>query len=192
MPQPSRRPARGAPPRRGGGGGGNAAYVVAGLFVVGIIVALVVVMSGDKKPKPPPAIVEAPPVAVAPPTASSVPPAATPPPFPPVDPKILEQARAVAKKSAEPAERAKAIYDEAMKARKGGDDALWQKKLLEADELLTTIQDEWNEVIQQMPSSKDYDEEEVANHYLGKEGQQITKALMLIPAIKKSLRLPGN
>jgi hypothetical protein len=178
--------------RRGGGGGGNAAYVVAGLFVVGIIVALIVVMGGDKKKKPAPSVAAAPPAAPSTPEARPVPSTPAPPPFPPLDPKVLEQARAVAKKSAEPAERAKAIYDEAMKARKSGDDALWQKKLLEADEILTVVQDEWNEVIQQMPTSKDYDEEEVANHYLGKEGQQITRALSLIPAIKKSLRLPGN
>jgi hypothetical protein len=161
--------------------------LVVGAFVVGIIALLVFVMGGKKAKAPAP---EPEPEPVATPAAE--PPKPKPPeapPFPPVDAKVIEQAKAVAKKAADPANRAKRIYDEAMEAKRAGKDDVWQQKLAEADDLLSAVQDEWNEVIQQMPTSKDYDEEEVANHYVGKEGREITKALSLLPAIKKSLRL---
>jgi hypothetical protein len=156
--------------------------------VVAVVGGLVFLMSGGKKEKP---LVET--VYEPPPTPEPSEPAKTKepekPPYPKVEPRLIEQARAVAKKAADPAARAKRVYDEAMEAKRKGNDDLWQAKLAEADEILTPLQDEWNEIIQQMPSTKDYDEEEVANHYVGKEGREIQKALALLPGIKKSLRL---
>jgi hypothetical protein len=40
-----------------------------------------------------------------------------------------------------------------------------------------------------MPSSDHYDEEEVANHYLGREGSIVSKALSRLTDIKKQRRL---
>ena len=40
-----------------------------------------------------------------------------------------------------------------------------------------------------MPSSKDYNEDEVANHYVGDEATAVNKALGLLPGIKKQIRL---
>ena len=187
-----RRPTRGPPPRRGGGGGGGgntAGYLVAGLFVVGLVVLLIVLASGKKEP-PPRAVDRTPEEAPAQPAAPPKPKEPEAPPYPPVEPKVLEDARALVRRFAEPAARANALYDDAVKAKHAGNDDLWQKKLAEADELLEPINDEWNEkVIARMPASKDYDEEQVANHWLGKEGQELTRALRNLPAIKKSLRL---
>ena len=56
-----------------------------------------------------------------------------------------------------------------MAAEQDGDDDLWQAKLREAAEYFHEIKELWNDLIEDMPASDDYDEEEVANHYLGRK-----------------------
>jgi hypothetical protein len=84
--------------------------------------------------------------------------------------------------------RGKALYDEAMAARAAGKPEEWQEKLEEAAQALVEINDRWNEIVVSMPPSDHYDAEEVANHYLGKEGDTVRKAMQTMAAIKKSRR----
>ena len=188
----SRGPARGAGPSRGssrggsGGGGGNAnntiAYVVA-IAVVGLIIGLVVMMSGKKEaPKPPPA---PPPPA---PTVPVKPAAPAPPPYPTVSAAKLEEGRKLAGSFDGTAATANKLYDESIRAKKDGDDALWQKKLKDARGLLEGIKDQWNEFIATLPSSKDYDEEAVARHYFEREGGKVTQLIKKLAAMKSDER----
>jgi hypothetical protein len=188
MPNPSRRsPSRGGASRRGGGGGGgNAAYVVAGLFVVGIIVALVLVMSGGKKP-PPPAPVEVPVVAPPPAAAPAKPKEPAALPYPPIDPSVVAAAREIARNLEAQSAKAQGFYDEAMKAKRAGDNATWQKKLEEADDILMAIQDDWNERVEgRIQPGNGYQEDQIANHYIGPESTKFNRAMSLLAAIRKS------
>ncbi len=187
----SRGPSRGAVPARGnsrsgGGGGGGSnnavAYVVA-VGVLGLIIGLVVMMSGKKdtpKPKPPP-----------PPTAPVVPvkpPAPNAPPYPTVPAARLEEARTLVASFDADAAKANKLYDESIRAKKEGDDALWQSKLKEARGLLEGIKDQWNDFISRLPSSKDYDEEAVARHYFEREGGKVTQLIKKLAAMKSDER----
>ena len=188
----SRGPARGAGPARGssrsgggGGGGGSSnaiAYVVA-IAVVGLIIGLVVMMSGKKDaPKPPP---KAPPPAPVAPVKPAAPAAA---PYPQVPAAKLEEARTLAKSFEADAAKANVLYDESIRAKKAGDDAVWQSKLKDARGLLEGIKDQWTEFIATLPSSKDYDEEAVARHYFEREGGKVTQLIKKLAAMKSDER----
>jgi hypothetical protein len=101
----------------------------------------------------------------------------------------MTKAKALAKSFEAPAAEAQRLYDEGMKAKKAGDDATWQSKMSEASRVLQGVQDEWNELILQLPQTKDYDQEQVANHYLGHEGNTVTRALTLLSNIHKTMRM---
>jgi|GEM_PF-3482087 len=187
----SRGPARGTGSARdssrgGGGGGGGSnnaiAYVVA-IGVVGLIIGLVVMMSGKKDaPKPPP---KAPPPAPVVPVKPAAPAAA---PYPTVPAAKLEEARKLATSFEADAAKANKLYDESIRAKKDGEDALWQSKLKEARGLLEGIKDQWNEFIATLPSSKDYDEEAVARHYFEREGGKVTQLIKKLAAMKSDER----
>jgi hypothetical protein len=187
----SRRPAGRAPSRRGGAGGGGqnpALYLGAGVAVIGAL-ALVVVLATKGKKEPPPKV-EPPPAPETPaPAVASTPKPPAEKPYPPLDPKVLADAKAIAAKVEEPARRADVLYNEAMEARKAGNDDVWQQKLAEASEILEQVQDEWNELLARIQPGNGYDEEQIANHWLGPEGRKVSKALERLAAIKKSRRL---
>ncbi len=170
------------------GGSNNAlAYGAAGL-VLAVVVVLVMTLKGGKKPEP-----QKTDVGSAPPTAQpTTPPPPTKPaeaPYPAVDPQIITDAKALVKTFEGPAALAQRLYDEGLRAKQAGDDATWQSKMEEASQHLTEIQDQWNELIQRMPTSKSYDEEQVANHVLGREGNVVNRALSLLSAIHKTQRM---
>ena len=111
-------------------------------------------------------------------------------PPPDINPQILKTAQQIVEEILVIQQEADGIYKEAMQAKKDGDDTLWQRKLKEAKTRYADILDRWNEeIISQMPSNNDWNEEEVANHYLGKEGSQVNKALENLAYIKKQIRL---
>jgi hypothetical protein len=185
----TRRPTGRSPSRRGGGGGQNSmAYVVAGVVVVGLL-GLVVLLATRNKTETPSRVVEQPPPVAPPPVEPEKPKAPAAKPYPPIDAAVLADARAIAARVEEPHKKADALYNEAMAARKDGNDELWQQKLAEASEILEQVQDEWNEVLARIQPGNGYDEEEIANHWLGPEGRKVSKALERLAAIKKSRRL---
>jgi hypothetical protein len=178
---------RGGPPARSNGN--PAAMAIAIVVVLGGLGAVVFFMA-SKKDKPPPKPPPAPVVPVTPPKPPVVKPP-DPPPYPPLSADRIAAVRAEVKelKLDETAKKVQVLYDEAMIAKGKGDEATWQAKLREAAKLLETINDQWNEIVATMPSSKDYNEDEVANHYVGDEATQVNKALGLLPGIKKQIRM---
>jgi hypothetical protein len=115
-----------------------------------------------------------------------------PPPYPNIDAAKILAIKAKVKDFDPLIEKGQALYDEAMKFKNAGKDAEWQAKLREAAKPFEEVKDAWNEIIAEMPSSADYTEEDVANHYLGKEGNRVTKALSTLAGLKKQMRLGGN
>jgi hypothetical protein len=178
---------RRGPPARGGGGGNNAtAMGVAVILVVGVVAAIIVMNSGkDKKPSTVPT---PPPVVQSPPTKPDVPKKPERGPPPALSKDVIASARERVKTFPALAEKGRALLDEAQNAKRADDQDLWQQKLGEAQEYFSQIKEEWNEVIAQMPSNKEWDEEEVANHYLGAESSQVSKLLEPLEGLTKALR----
>lgn len=185
----SRGSSRGAPTRgssRGGGGGGAnnmMAYAVA-VVLLAVVVVAVVVMSGKKKdaPKPPPTPVAPPPAAPTPPPASAG------KPYPPVPEATVAKGRELVRGFAADADKASRLYAESLKAKGAGDDATWQGKLKEARALLENIKDQWNDFVGALPSNRDWDSEDVAKHYLGRESGQVQNMLKPLAAMKTDER----
>jgi hypothetical protein len=177
--------ARGRPsPRRGGNPGATIGAVV---VVVGVIAAIAILTSkGKDKPKVAPTTVAPPPR-----TGAEKPAEPQRPPPPPVSEEIKTQARTLVTEAQELAKQGESLYAEAVAAKNKGDDDLWQQKLREAQQPFQEILDRWNEIIAQMPTDlpHGWDEEEVANYWLGKEGDQITKMIGRAHDISKQLRL---
>ncbi len=113
------------------------------------------------------------------------------PPPPDISPEIIEAAKGIVRDLKEDKDAADALYDEAMKAKEKGDLETWKDKLNEAKSHLLNILDKWNEIIGdiggELPMNCPYNEEEVANYHLGKEGQKISNALEKLAYIKKQL-----
>ncbi len=194
----SRRPARGggrpgAGPSRGGGN--NTTLTVVAILLIGGVIGAVVILGGDKK-KP---TNNTTPVELT--ANSNVGREATPKPAkptrsppPPLSDAVKERAKSVAADIDGERKLGDALYDDAMRAKEKGDTDLWQKKLKEAARHFNAIKDRWNNeiidsIMEEIPQSSDWDAEEVANHYLGKEGQLIAKALEKLAYIKKQIRL---
>jgi hypothetical protein len=182
---------RGGSSRSGGGRSSNTgALVLAVVIVLGGIGAIVAVSaSGKKKPNAPPPQTPQPTVAQTPKPPENRPP--PPPPYPDLPASRVAEIKAEVRalKVDEAARRAQKLYDEALTAKNSGDEATWQTKLREAEAELGPIQDAWNEIEASMPSTKDYDEAEVANHYLGDEANSIRKATEVLSRISKQLRM---
>ena len=177
----------------GGGGGNNATMVVIGVLFVGVVVAIIIVATDKKKkPEPPPQqpsteltgdLRPVKPVEKEEPKDERMPP-------PEISEDLRESAKKIATDMVELGKQGDALYEEAMQAKQDGDDNLWQRKLKEAKAIFEDIREQWNEVIiGNMPSNQDWDEEQVANHYLGKEGSKVAEALERLAYIKKQVRL---
>ncbi len=170
-PSSSSTSSRGGAPR--GGGSTNTVATVVAVGLVAVIIGAVVFMSGGKKdkgPAPLPKATTAP--VVAPPTVPGKPP---PPAFPEMPSSKRTEASALVQSFQGDSAKADALYEESQKAKKAGDDAAWQSKLKQAIGLASGINSKWNEFIATLPSSKDYDEEEVARHYFEKESGAVAR-----------------
>lgn len=162
--------------------------VVAILVVVGVI-ALVVFLSTGKGNKDEQTNRASTPVVRPSNPGTSTPDAPKPPAYPEISIDLKRRAMDLATQAKELSKKGEAVYDEAMAARRDGNDDLWQEKLAEASEYFYEIRELWNDLIAEMPASDHYDEEQVANHYLGREGSIVSKALSRLTDIKKQRRL---
>ena len=174
------------PPARGGG---NGAMVAAVLVVVGVIGLVVFLTAGKGKQDDGPNRASTNPAPHATNPGTSTPAAPTPPPWPELSMDLKRRAMEVANKAKELSAQGNAVYDEAMTAHREGDDDLWQEKLAEANEYFYEIRELWNDLVAEMPASEHYDEEEIANHFLGREGSIVSNALSRLTDIKKQRRL---
>ena len=156
----------------GGGGGGSSntiAYVVA-IALVGGVIGLVFALGKKGEPAKPPA---APAKKVEVIQQGPAIPAAKPYPDMPKD----KQAEAQRLSSSFEADsmRADRLYAESLKAKKTGDDALWQSKLKEAGAIYHEILDKWNDFIGSLPSNGYYDAEQVVAFYFPRENGLVAK-----------------
>lgn len=179
-----RRPsARSAPVRRSGG---NGPTIAAALIVVGVLGAVVyfAAQGNSRKPTPPPIeeeMLQPAPVEVGPDGKPRMPP-------PQLPAQLKEQAQELVREARGLRTEAEAIYKVANDAKKAGDEDLWQEKLREAAAILMGIKDGYNDLIGEMPHNDDWDEEQVANHYLGAEADSITRAMQRLIDIQKQRR----
>jgi len=160
--------------------------MVATVVAVGLVVLIivgVVVMSGGKKSKTPSLPSAVPPAAAPAPTAPGKPP---PPAFPAMPSAKQAEAAALVQAFQADSAKANALYEESQKAKKSGDDAAWQSKLKQAIGLAAGINSKWNDFIATLPSSKDYDEEEVARHYFEKESGAVARMTATILRASKT------
>lgn len=165
---------------RGGGGSTNAVATVVAVAVVGLIVGIVILMSNRKEPpmpKLPSAVPSTPVVAAAPVKPGG-------PAYPVVPAAKLAEATALVKTFEADGGRAEALYRESQEAKKAGDETKWQSKLGEASDLMTGINEKWNGFIEGLPTSKDYDFEDVAKHYFPRETGLVAKYTKLLSAMK--------
>jgi len=175
---------RGSSSRGGGGGTNLTAYAIA-VVVLGLVIGLVVLLSAKKagpaKPKE---------TSPAPTTLKPTEPVKPPPPgFPTVSAAKLEEGKKLVASFEKNAADANRLYDESIRAKKDGDDAKWQAKLTEAGDLLGPINDQWNAFIATLPTSKDYDIEQVAMHYFARESGLVTKYTQKLAAMKTDKRI---
>jgi len=174
-------------PQRSNGGMGP--IIIAIVLVVGAVGLIVALSSGgsDERDRAPETSY------TPPPPPSSQPDVPQPPPYPPISAGLKQKAKDIAREAAEIKKEGEKIYQEAMAARRADDQDLWQAKLGEASDLFLGIQDLYNELLEEMydeiPSDCPYDVEEVANHYLGREADTITRAISRLTDIKKQRRM---
>lgn len=185
----SRGSSRSGSSSRGGGsprgGSTNTAATVVAVAVVGLIVGGVILMSGKKGNAPKPVI----PASVPAPTpvvpVSTKPP---PPPYPEMPAAKVTEAAALVNTFEADAAKAEGLYKESQQAKKDGDDVKWQSKLKEAKDLVSDIKDKWNDFIGGLPTSKDYDQEDVARHYLEKQSGRVAQLTKVLAAMKSDER----
>lgn len=187
--QSTGRGAYGPPTGTRGGAGPTVIAVAVVLVVLALVIWLASGSSDDKTPKETASPTQ--PVTTHHPE-SVTPVEPTKPPPPAISDALRTRARDLVEQAKRHAEDGEALYKEAMKAKSDGDDDLWQEKLEEASHYFYEIQDLWNEIIGEMPSNNYYDEEEVANHHLGRESDIVTRALSRLTDIKKQRRLNGD
>jgi hypothetical protein len=172
---------RGGPPRRGGSSNATA-YAVAAVLVLGAV-GLVLALSGgggDKKKDTPTATATVP---TTKPTPTAPPPKAEKP-YPPMPPGKAEEARTLVASFAADASRADGYYQESVRAKQAGNDALWQSKLKEAKQLYHGINERWNEFVMTLPTNRDYDQEQVVAHYFPRENGQVATYVKNLRAMK--------
>jgi hypothetical protein len=160
-------------------------YVAAGVVVV-LIVGVLIAMSGGKKKAAPPTSTPAPAAPAPEPVATPTKPGEAP--YPILSAAKQEEGRNLVRTFEQAANDADRLYKESLKAKEAGDEAAWQSKLGEAATLLHGINDRWNEFIASLPSSRDYDEEQVARHYFPKESGQVARWTKLLAAMKSDKR----
>ena len=180
---------RGAPR----GGNSNATAIGVGIVLLVGVIAIIVIAGGKDKKKP----VEYHSEEL---TADSninkdegpKKPERAPPPK--ISQEIIDHAKEVVIQAQDEQAKADALYDEAMKARQDGDEETWQAKLDQARDHYINIRELWNTEIVgpidgELPSDTDYDADEVANYWIGREAQKITKMIDKIGSINKQLRM---
>jgi len=113
------------------------------------------------------------------------------PPPPEISDEIRQLAKQVIEEIKDDRAKGDALYNEGMAAKDKGDRDTWEKKLNEAKNYFLNIRDRWSEIEgmidEQLPMGSPWGADEVANHWLGKEADKITKALEPLAYIKKQL-----
>jgi len=178
-----------------GRGGNNALPMVIAIVAVVAVVGVFVAMSGGKKKKRDDYVsTELTSNSVVPKDdAASKPKKPERPPPPQISEEIIAKAKEiVAWMDGELAEANK-HYEEAMAAKDGNDEELWQSKLHEARDHYLNIRERWNnevvdEIQGELPTGSQWDAEEVANYYVGKEAGKITRAIERLAYVSKQLR----
>jgi hypothetical protein len=181
---------RGPPPR--GGGSNPTPMILAGVLLVAVI-AVIVVVAGKDKPKKKPDYVSTELTAdskVDKAPAMAKKPERAPPPE--ISKEIIERAKELVTEMEDDRTQGEALYDEAMTAKQSGNRDKWKAKLNEAKSHYLNIKEKWNEeiieeILGELPPDCEWDAEEVANYYLGKEGGKVSKALERLAYIKKQL-----
>jgi hypothetical protein len=84
--------------------------------------------------------------------------------------------------------RAQEAYDQALDAKKQGDDAAWKAGLDAAAGRLRPVLEGWDAIVASLPISPDHDPDAVAAHHLRAEAVQVQKALELLSRIEKQRR----
>jgi hypothetical protein len=193
---------RGGGSRRGGrpparGGGSNATPTIVGIVLLVAVIGIVVLATSHKHGR-----AQAPDVSHELTGDSAVPdktaqgPKKPERPAPPKLPdEILANAKRVVAEMVVDRKKGDALYDEAMRAKEKGDPDTWQAKLRQASLCYDRINDRWNsevieEIDQALPAHVpgNWDAEELANHWLGDEGNKVSAALKKLAYIKKQLR----
>ena len=111
---------------------------------------------------------------------------------PPMDEHIRGEAKELVKTYGELATEGKSLYEEALRARDVNDLDLYQEKLREAAFVYGEIKDSWNDIIMQMPSNDDWDEEQVMNHYLGNENEKVRRLQAPLKDITKQMTIAAD
>ena len=176
----------------GGGGGGSrgarpssnaVAYVVAIVIVLGVV-GLVIGLSGGSKEKP-----KAPPVAAVPvPVLPSRPVGPKEKPYPEIPASKAQEAKQLVDSFETDAGKARTLYADSQKAHQAGNDSEWQKKLKEAKQLLSDINDKWNEFESTLPTGNGYDSDQVAAHYFSRERGRVQVLTKDLQAMKTDER----
>jgi len=157
---------------------------VAIVIVLGVVGLVVGLSGGNKeKPKPPPPV--APPVSVLP----SKPVGPKEKPYPEIPSSKAQEAKQLVDSFERDAGKAKALYEESQKAHKAGNDAEWQSKLKEAKQLLSDINDKWNEFEGTLPTGNGYDSDQVASHYFSRERGRVQVLTRDLQAMKTDERM---
>ncbi len=176
-----------APPRKSSAG----PTIVAVVVVLVVVVVMIVVMSGQKsktKTERPSDDVMAHPHAANTPPTTTVPQERPKLPPPPLPDNIRTEVAELAKEAPDLAKQGEAIYDEAIAAKDKGNDQVWEDKLQEAAQVFHQILDRYNDILGEMPTNQDWDEEQVANHYLGQDAETIRRATSRLHDIQKQRR----
>lgn len=174
----------------GGGGNNQTPMIIAIVLVVGAVGAFIFLGGGGGKKKGTPVDPNQVPEVQHPGANTNKPAGPTEPARmdpPKVGDDIMRPARDVIKQMKDEYQTASDLYDDAQLV-KDDDPDQWQELLREANTHMGNIQDLWNEIVAMMPDNDDWDAEEVATNYLGRDYQQVGEIDQLRMAIRKNIR----
>jgi hypothetical protein len=186
---------RGRAPARGGGS--NATAIGVGIVLLVGVIAIIAFVGGKKK-NPAPAYVSEELTADSNVNKGDGAAKEAPrEPPPKISDALISNAKAILEQAREEEALGDALYEEAMNARRDGNEASWQDKLDKARSHYINIKEMWNdeiiaavqEELEAMPSDGGYDADQVANYWIGKEAGKITKMLDKLGMITKQQRM---
>ncbi len=162
---------RGPPPRQSS----SAAPMAIAILAVGGIIVLLIVLNSGKDDKAKETVGPSTTPAASGPVKPDGPVEKPRLPVPNVSPALQDKGNQLVQEMENVYKTAAALADEAKQAQKDGRRAEWQDKLQKAHDTLSDATDLWNEIVAEMPSNADWDEDQVADHYFGKIWTKIGK-----------------
>lgn len=109
-------------------------------------------------------------------------------PPPELSQDIWKRSRATMGRLQEMLKAVKRHQKAAVESKQGGDDEMWQSEMKDASTVYANMKDVWNELLSTLPANDKWDQEQLANEYLGMAQKPLADAAKVIAGADKIRR----